>query len=267
MVTLLTICGLTTVIALASVVWAADEALHRRVLPWTAGILLGIAVFWILPEMAENRGWTATLAGVSGTLLILGLIDRFVYPLCPFCAAGVHVHESGAPAGVQMHDSGGAAAAVCAHSHAVALGWPLLAFGCLHVFFDGWTIALSQAGVLSGPAAAVSWGITIHKIPESVAIGLLAARLAPSRRIAFAAVLLLQAVLAAGATLAVVAGQTDRRWADLSAIPACAFLLLFGLLSLQQEWRQNGRALAVRAAAPGIVACGLAALVSTMLVH
>jgi zinc transporter ZupT len=252
--TLFAICGLTTVVALASVFWAADASLHRRVLPWTAGLLLGIAVFWILPEMAESRGWTATLAGVSGILLLLGLIDRYVYPICPFCAAGIHSHEHSDPAAGACH-------------HALTIGWPLLAAGCLHVFFDGWTIALSQSDPLSHSAAALSWGVTIHKIPESVAIGLLAGRLARNRGMAVGAVLLLQAVMASGGALALFAGQVDRRWADLSAIPACAFLLLFGLLTLQQEWQSNGRALAVRALMPGLLGCGLAALVSTMLVH
>jgi zinc transporter ZupT len=244
---------LTTLIALAAVLWAGYAPWQRRVLPWTAGVLLGIGAFWILPEMAVARGWAPTAAGVFGILMLLGWIDRYVYPICPFCAAGMHTHKPGEPA------------AHC--GRAVGLGWPLLAFGCLHVFFDGWTIALSHVAALANSASALSWGTTIHKIPESVAIGVLAARLTPSRRAAVGAVASIQLVMAAGGALALFAGRLDSRWAGMSTMPACAFLLLFGLLGLQQEWRMHGRALAMRAAAPGVLGCGIAALVTTILVR
>jgi hypothetical protein len=52
----------------------------------------------------------------------------------------------------------------------------------------------------------------------------------------------------------------DGGWAEFSAIPACAFLLLFGLLTLQQEWRAHGGAAAMLAAAPGLLGCGVVAL-------
>jgi len=50
------------------------------------------------------------------------------------------------------------------------------------------------------------------------------------------------------------------------AIPACAFLLLFALLTLHQEWQVNGRLAAIRAAAPVLVGSGLAALATMILV-
>jgi zinc transporter ZupT len=241
----------TTLIALFSVLSADYAPLQRRLVPWTAGLLLGIGLFWILPEMAADRGWGPTAAGVSGILLMLGLVDRYLYPICPFCAAGVHAHHA--------KD----AARSCRHT--ITLGWPLLAFGCIHMFFDGWTIALSHVASLSNLGTALSWGATIHKIPESAAIGVLAARLSSSRRRALLAVAWVQIVMAAGGIVALAAGGADSRLAELSALPACAFLLLFGFLSLQKEWRLNGGTLAIRAAAPGLVGCGLAALMSTIL--
>ena len=247
----LVICGLTTVIAIASLLSASHSLLHRHALPWTAGVLLGVSVFWILPEMAEDRGWTATLAGVFGILLLLGLIDRYVYPICPFCAVGMH--------------SGKAAQIDVSCRHAVTLGWPLLVFACVHTFFDGWTIALSGTASRSSSAAALSWAATIHKLPESVAIGVLAARLTSSRKMAVSSVLVIQAVMTAGGLLSVLAGNLDARWSEVSAMPACAFLLLFGLLTLHQEWQVNGRLSAMRAAAPGFIGSGLAALATTIL--
>ena len=66
--------------------------------------------------------------------------------------------------------------------------------------------------------------------------------------------------MAVGGTLAVFAGNLDMSWADIYSIPACAVLLLFGLLALREEWKFRGSAAAIRAAAPGLVGCGLAAL-------
>src|SRR5439155_15562716 len=91
-------------------------------------------------------------------------------------------------------------------SHVITLAWPLLLVGCLHSFFDGWTIGLSRFSGLSHAAAALSWGATIHKIPESMAVGFLAARLTLTRRIALGTVALIQIAMAAGLPLAVFAG-------------------------------------------------------------
>ena len=56
-------------------------------MPWIGGLLLGIGAFWILPEIAALWGWVISLIGVSVILIMLAWIDRYVYPLCPFCAA------------------------------------------------------------------------------------------------------------------------------------------------------------------------------------
>jgi zinc transporter ZupT len=246
MTAFLAICLLTSFIALASMVWAGRSVLERCALPWTAGILLGISIFWILPEMAQGRGWIPTLVSVFGISLVLGLVDRRVCPICPFCAYEMQ------PKGV---------------ARACAVGWPLLLFACIHSFFDGWTIALSAAPSRASVAPALSWAATVHKLPESVAIGVLAVRLTSDRRVALGAVLLIQAVMTAGGVLSVRAGNIDARWAELSALPACAILLLFGLLTLYQEWQVNGRKSAIRAAAPGVLGSGLTALVTNILVR
>jgi zinc transporter ZupT len=248
MIVLFAIFGLTTAIAIVSALFTRHSRLQQRVLTWAAGILLGIGIFWILPEMAEDRGWVETLVGVGGILLLLVLIDRYAYPICPFCAAGMHSRYNGA---------------ACAGS--ARAGWPLLIFACIHTCFDGWTIALSHASAAMNSAPALSWGAAIHKIPESVAIGLLSAQLTSSRRMALGSVALIQLVMAAGGVLAIFAGSRDSRWTEMSAMPACAFLLLFGFLTLEQDWRTNGRAIAMRAAAPGLLGCGLAALASSLL--
>jgi zinc transporter ZupT len=240
-------CCLTTAIAILSVFSSRHAPLQRRVLPWIGGMVLGIGAFWILPEMAEQRGWVVSLIGVSAILFALAMIDRFIYPICPYCAAGAHPDAT--------------IGSVRSCRRTITLGWPLLVFGCTHSFLDGWTIAFSQVAPLSDASTALSWGAIVHKLPESVAIGILAARLTSSRTLALGAVVLIQTTMAVGGTLAVFAGNLDARWADIYSMPACAVLLLFGLLALQEERQFRGSAAAIRAAAPGLVGCGLAALV------
>src|SRR5262245_23459889 len=110
MTLLLAIVCLTTAIASASALSATQASLQKRILPWSGGVLLGIALFWVLPNMAEEHGWPGSVSGVAAILLLLAAIDRYVYPLCPFCAAGVHAH----------HDS------EHGHRHGITLVWPLL---------------------------------------------------------------------------------------------------------------------------------------------
>ncbi len=237
---------LTTAIALASFLTAGQHSIQRRILPWSGGILVGIAAFWVLPAIAEEQGWPVSLAGVLGVLLLLGVVDRYVYPLCPFCAAGVHTHGA--------HES------EHQHSHAISLAWPLLAVGCLHSFFDGWTIGLGRFG---DAAEALSWAATIHKIPESMAVGFLALRLSHSRKAALGAVALVQAAMAAGLLLA--SEPIDSRWVNWGAVGACGFLLLLGIVAAQQEWRAHGRDAAMRTVAPGLLGCALLAVAAHVL--
>jgi zinc transporter ZupT len=236
---------LTTVIAMASV-RLASGARVRYVLPWTAGVLLGVSVFWILPEIAEDRGWAVTLALVVPLVLVLSLIDRYVYPICPFCLGNLRAQQT-------------------CHSHAftrrsVTIGWPLLIIGCVHCFLDGWAIGLARVGAASSAAAAISYGVIVHKLPESVAIGIVGARLTSTRLRAMAMVGLIQFSMLAGGILSFVSEYRDIASLELFSIPACACLILFGFLSLEDEWRLNGTRRALLAAVPGVLGGGLMTL-------
>lgn len=236
----------TTVIALASVPFASGARVGR-VLPWTAGVLLGVSLFWILPEIAEGRGWTVTLALVVPLVLVLALIDRYAYPICPFCLGHLHAQRT-------------------CHSHrfgrrVVAIGWPLLIIGCVHCFLDGWAIGLARAGVAATNAAsAISYGVIVHKLPESVAIGIVAARLTSTRLRAMAMLGLIQVSMLAGGIFSFVSEYRDIASLELFSIPACACLILFGFLALEDEWRLKGRRKAIIAAVPGVLGCGLMTL-------
>ena len=68
----------TSAIAVVSVFYAGHAGLQRRVLPVAGGVLLGIGLFWILPEMAEDRGWGLSLLGVGTAFGLQAWVDQKV---------------------------------------------------------------------------------------------------------------------------------------------------------------------------------------------
>src|SRR5580700_4899290 len=85
---------LITLIAILSAVagvWLESIGrLSRPMVPFGGGVLIGVALFWVLPEMAEFLGWPGAVGWLGGGFALLWAIDRFVYPVCPACS---HTHE------------------------------------------------------------------------------------------------------------------------------------------------------------------------------
>lgn len=125
---------------------------------------MGVALFWLLPEMAEVLGWFAAIAWIGGGALALGVLDRYVYPVCPACApAHDHAHCE-------------------TRLHGFAL--PLLAAAALHSSLDGWMVMAGQDHPAFGPA--LIFGIAAHKVPEGLALGVIARAALTSRLSALA---------------------------------------------------------------------------------
>jgi zinc transporter ZupT len=120
--------------------------------PFGGGILMGVALFWLLPEMAEVLGWPAAAAWTAAGAAALWLLDRYVYPVCPACA----------PAHDHSHCE--------TRLHGFAL--PLLVAAGLHSALDGWTVMAGQSHPGLGPA--LIFGIAAHKAPEGLALGVIA---------------------------------------------------------------------------------------------
>ena len=57
---LLTLAG-----AAAGIKLAETPSISQRVLPFSGGLLVGIALFWILPEIAQHQGWLGASAGLA----------------------------------------------------------------------------------------------------------------------------------------------------------------------------------------------------------
>ena len=123
----------------------------RIVVPFSAGVLMGVALFGLLPELGAEIGWpTATLLFLSGYCLLL-LINRYIYPVCPTCS---HDHD---------HDR------CTTKLHGFAA--PLIAAAAVHSFLDGWSIATTQIAAPLEIRVAVPLAIALHKVPEGIALG------------------------------------------------------------------------------------------------
>jgi zinc transporter ZupT len=156
-----------TILAVLSVACGVSlnsrPALSRRLIPFSGGILMGVALFWVLPEMAVFLRWSAALAWIASGFAVLWVIDRYVYPVCPACS---HTH---------LHDH----CATRLHGFAA----PLLMAAALHSALDGWSAVAAQ-GSLFGTV--FLFGIAAHKVPEGLALGVIGRAALEKRSTAFA---------------------------------------------------------------------------------
>jgi len=212
---------------------------HRRahvVMPFSAGILLAVALFGLAPEIALQSGWLTTGALFAAGYLLLFLVDRYAYPVCPTCA-----HD---------HDHSGCATEL----HGFAL--PLVLAAALHSAMDGWAIAASQLAGPLGLRVALLLAVTLHKIPEGVALGGI---LRPSVKSRVAA--LAWCVAAEGSTLVGAAAglwMAPRLGSQWTAYPVgltAGWLFYLGCHAVHQEWKRRGAAPALLSACAGAI-CG-----------
>lgn len=203
------------------------------VLPFSAGVLLGVSVFGLLPELAVEAGWiTSGLLFIAGYGLLIA-INRFAYPVCPSCA---HNHD---------HSS-------CkAELHGFAA--PLLAASAVHAFLDGWSIATVQSAAPLGLRVAVPLAVALHKLPEGIALGGIL-RASMGRR----AHAMLWCTLAEGATVIggvvgyLMAPQLGARWITYPLGLTAGWLFYLGYHAVHEEWKRRGAVAAFSSALTGM---------------
>jgi hypothetical protein len=128
---------LLTCLALLGV--AGGVWLHRSIsnhLAALGGLLLfAVAFIWIIPEIVEAWGWPWTLLWVTGTALVLALVDWALIRI--------------------------------GHSPRHGVIAPLVIATAIHSLLDGWSIRALAAQPV--PMALVPIGLGLHKIPEGFA--------------------------------------------------------------------------------------------------
>jgi zinc transporter ZupT len=209
----------------------------RVVIPLSAGLLLGVALFGLVPELTGELGWIALPLFGAGYLSLL-VVDRYVHPVCPTCA---HDHDHNACAS-ELHGFAG----------------PLIAAMALHSFLDGWSIATVQLAADPGLRVAVPLAITLHKLPEGIALGgILRAALKP-RHTAFAWCVLAEGSTLAGGALGIaLAPGLGTRWITYPLGITAGWLVYLGYHAIHEEWKRRGPGPAFASAAAGMAGAAL----------
>jgi zinc transporter ZupT len=198
----------------------------RLVGSFSGGLLVGVAVFGLLPEV------------VSTGYISLMLVDRHVYPVCPSCS----------------HDHDHEACDTTLHGFAA----PLILATAFHAFLDGWSIATSQWAGTAGLGLTLPAALALHKIPEGIALGAILRASVRTRAAAFGGALLTEsATLLGAASGLVMAPKLGVRWLHypLAIAGGCFFYL--GFHAVHAEWRRRKTWTAV---VPGVTGAASAAL-------
>ncbi len=192
----------------------------RFAVSFSGGLLVGVAVFGLLPELVGQIGWISSALSFAAGYLLLMIIDRYVYPVCPSCS---HDHN---------HD----ACASALHGFAA----PLVVATSFHAFLDGWSMATAQWAGASAVGTALPIALALHKVPEGVALGAILRTAVRSRLAAFAWCLLTESTTTVGAALGLaLAPHLGVRWLHypLAIAGGCFFYL--GFHAVHGEWRRR----------------------------
>ena len=175
------------------------------------GLLFGISLFWIVPEMAETSGTGAAVALAFAACGVLAFLDRFL------------IHTGHSP------------------RHGVLA--PLFVATALHSFVDGWSLRALATQPLAN--IAVPLGLALHKVPEGLALGWVTRRSIDRPRKAMMACAAVEALTVIGAAVEPRANESGSAafgpWWTIAvlAIIAGSFLFL-GLHAVLPNWKKGG---------------------------
>jgi zinc transporter ZupT len=218
---------MTPVLAVTAVAFAGSalgvwlgyaRARARIVLPFSAGILIGVSLFGLLLEAAAQTGALRALpACVLGYALLLG-IDRYLHPICPACSPD-HNH---------------ARCETALHGFAA----PLALATALHAFLDGWGLAVAGAAGGESVRLAVPFALALHKFPEGVALGAMLSAASPHRALAFARSLAVQSATLVGAWAGLsLTPHLDYLWSPALEAFTAGLLLYLGVHAIHGKWK------------------------------
>ncbi len=214
---------LATLVAIASAavgVALLGHGRHTRMLiPLSGGLLIGVAVFGLIPELVLDIGWLQGLMLVAFGYVLLKTLDRFAFSVCPSCAHD-HSHEACAE---PLHGFAG----------------PLLAATAIHAFVDGWGLVAIQVGTHTpGAATALAAALFLHKIPEGVALGTLLRASVNNAWTAFA----LCAAVEVSTVVGGAAGLwlTPANWVSYPLAIAGGTFLFLGVHAVHGDWKRRG---------------------------
>jgi zinc transporter ZupT len=229
--------------AAAAVFLVTSPRLSRLLVPFGAGLLIGMALFGMWPEVSERMGWLAGLGVLSSGFLLLWIVNRFVHPVCPSCS---HTHDHGA-CEISLH----------------GFAPPLVIAAVLHSLMDGLAIPAAGRENPDGLAWGVFLAIAIHKVPEGLAYGTILRAAVKSRLSAIGWCLVAQfPTIVGGVAESLFAPDAEGPWTlGVLALAGGSFLFL-GYHAVHGELRRRG---ATPALAPALVGLAGAAIIQLSL--
>ena len=193
----------------------------QYLVPFAGGLLIGVSVFGLFPELVSEIGWAGGLLLFTTGYLVLRAINRYIVPVCPSCAPG-HYHD---------------ACDTFLHGFAA----PLVVATAIHSGLDGWSIVTAQFAAPLGVRLALPLAVVLHKIPEGIALGAILRAAVASRGAALVWCLVAEGatLLGAGAglELAPLLGET---WLGYPLAIAGGFFFYLGFHAVHGEWKRRG---------------------------
>lgn len=215
-------------------IWLTGLRRHAAlVVPLSAGLMLGVALFGLVPELASDAGWIATGVLFAAGYLLLAVIDRYAWPVCPTCA---HSHDHNA-CSTELH----------------GFAVPLVGAAALHSFLDGWSIVCVQQAPV-GLRVAVPLAIALHKLPEGVAFGGILRAAMKSRGMAMAWCTVAEgSTLLGGVAGLLLAPHLGAGWTFYPLGVTAGWLVYLGYHAVHEEWKRRGAGPAFVSALAGAV--------------
>lgn len=221
--TLLYLPILATGVAIAAAAAGVEllaHAKHARVLiPLSGGLLIGVALFGLIPELVLDMGWLRGIVCVGAGYLLLHVLDRFAFPVCPGCAHD-HSHEG------------------CAETlHGFAA--PLLIAIAIHAWVDGWgLVTVERNAHTPGAGTALAAALLLHKIPEGLALGTMLRASVGREWTALALCALVELSTIGGGAAGL--WLTPAGWVSYPLAVAGGTFLFLGVHAIDSDWKRHG---------------------------
>jgi zinc transporter ZupT len=211
----------------------------RMMVPFGGGLLLGVSVFGLFPELVGELGVAGGVVLFAAGYLTLLAVNRYIYPVCPSCAPD-HNHDV---CRVALHGFAG----------------PLVAAAAIHSALDGWSIVTAEWSATLGVRMALPVAVALHKVPEGIALGAILRAAVVSRPAALGwCVLAEMATLGGGALAMAIAPRLGGAWVSYPLAIAGGFFVYLGFHAVHGEWKRRGALPAFMPALTG--AAGAAAI-------
>lgn len=233
-----TVTAIAVASAAAGVYLVTSSRLGRAIVPFGAGLLMGMAAFGVWPEIAGRMGRVAGMGALAAGFVLLWFVNRYVHPVCPSCS---HTHDHGT-CEVRLH----------------GFAPPLVIAAVLHSLMDGLAIPAARREDAEGLAWGVFAAIAIHKVPEGLAYGTILRAALKSRLSAIGWCLVAQApTILGGVAESLFAPDAEGGWTLAVLALAGGSFLFLGYHAVHGELRRRGATPALGPALAGLAGAAI----------